>query len=168
MHTQTGKKQSHSVDLGTEFHNDIEFWRWAIDHELLTAGESLSAPCFAAIKRPAKRYYLSDASFDAIGGFRQKLIIYWRSDLPLALSVELKRKAARRETCSVTINLLELVGMMLTAWAMHELVGERPESKGDPILMRGDNFAAVTWANRCGGARDKRAGLMIRMLGRLS
>ena len=24
--------------------------------------------------------------------------------------------------------------------------------------MRGDNFAAVTWANRCGGARDKRAG----------
>ena len=34
-------------------------------------------------------------------------------------------------------------------------------------MMRGDNFAAVTWANRCGGARDKRAGLMIRMLGRL-
>ena len=29
------------------------FWRWVIDHELLTAGESLSAPCFAAIKRPA-------------------------------------------------------------------------------------------------------------------
>ena len=51
-----------------------------------------------------------------------------------------------------------------------ESVGDttyRPECKGDPILMRGDNFAAVTWANRCGGARDKRAGLMMRMLGRL-
>ena len=57
--------------------------------------------------------------------------------------------------------------MVLTAWVMHELVGYRPESKGDPILMRGDNFAAVTWANRCGRARDKRAGLMMRMLGRL-
>ena len=31
--------------------------------------------------------------------------------------------------------------------------------------MRGDNFTAVTWANRCGGARDKRAGLIMRMLG---
>ena len=62
----------------------------------------------------------------------------------------------------MTINLLELVGGVL-----HELVGDRPESKGGPILMRGDNFAAVTWANRCGGAWDKRAGLMMRMLGRL-
>ena len=43
----------------------------------------------------------------------------------------------------------------------------RPECKGGLFLMRGDNFAAVTWANRCGGARDKRSGLMMRMLGRL-
>ena len=57
--------------------------------------------------------------------------------------------------------------MVLTAWVMHALVGDRPESKGDSILMRRDNFAAATWANRCGGARDKRAGLMMRMPGRL-
>ena len=57
--------------------------------------------------------------------------------------------------------------MVLTARVMHELVGDRPECKRDPILMLGDNFAAVTWANRCGGARDKRAGPMMRMLGRL-
>ena len=164
LHTRTRKKQSHSVELAREFHDDLarEF-----HDELLTAGESLGAPCFTAIKRPAKIYYLSDASFDAIGGFCRKLRIYRRYDLPLALPAELKRKAARRETCSVTINLLELVGMVLTAWVMHELAGDRPECKGDPILMRGDNFAAVTWANRCGGARDKRAGLMMRMLGRL-
>ena len=121
----------------------------------------------ATIKRPAKLYDLSDASFGAIGGFCGKLRIYRRYDSPLALSAELKRKPARRETCSVTINLLELVGMVLTARVMHELVRDRPESKGDPILMRGDNFAAVTWANRCGGARNKRAVLMMRMLGRL-
>ena len=33
--------------------------------------------------------------------------------------------------------------------------------------MRGDNVAAVSWVSRCGGARDKRAGLLMRMLGRL-
>ena len=69
---------------------------------------------------------MSDASFDAIGGFCRKLRIYWRYDLPLALSAELKRKAARRETCGVTINFLELVRMVLTAWVMYELVGDRP------------------------------------------
>ena len=82
LRTRTGKKQSHSVELGREFHVVLDFWRWAIDHEFLTAGESLSASCFPAIKRPAKEYYLPDASFDAIGGFCRKLRIYWRYDLP--------------------------------------------------------------------------------------
>lgn len=167
LHDPHSKNKSHLVILGREFHDDLEFWRWAIEQGLLTAGESLSAPCFADVRREAKRVYLSDASFDAIGGFCEKLKVYWRYDLPLDFSAELKRKAACRETSSVTINLLELVGMVVTAWVMHDLVGDRPESKGDAILMRGDNVAAVTWSNRCGGARDKRACLMMRMLGRL-
>ena len=33
--------------------------------------------------------------------------------------------------------------------------------------MRGDNVTEVSWVSRCGGARDKRAGLLLRMLGRL-
>ena len=50
---------------------------------------------------------------------------------------------------------------------MLEPVGDRPDAEGDPIVMRGDSRAAVSWATRCGGARDKRACLLMRMLGRL-
>ena len=57
--------------------------------------------------------------------------------------------------------------MLVTAWMMLELTGDRPASVGDPIAMRGDNMAAVTLDNKCGGARDKRACLLMRMLGRL-
>ena len=57
--------------------------------------------------------------------------------------------------------------MVVTAWVMLELVGDSPESVGDPIALRGDNVAAVSWVNKCGGAKDKRACLLIRMLGRL-
>ena len=57
--------------------------------------------------------------------------------------------------------------MVVTAWVMIELVGDRPDAKGDPILMRGENKAAVSWITRCGGARDKRACLLIRILGSL-
>ena len=46
--------------------------------------------------------------------------------------------------------------MVLTAWVLHKLVGDRPEFNGGSIMMRGDN-----------GARDKRAGLMMITLGRL-
>ena len=57
--------------------------------------------------------------------------------------------------------------MVVTAWVILEVTGDRPASVGDPIAMRGDNVAAVTWVNKCGGARDKRARLLMRMLGRL-
>ena len=50
---------------------------------------------------------------------------------------------------------------------MLEPIGDRTDAEGDPILMRGDNMAAVSWVTRCGGARDKRACLLMRMLGRL-
>ena len=167
LHRKHTRNCSHVVELGREFHDDLDYFRGAIEHELLTAGESLNAPCYGVVKRQPKRLYLSDASFDAIGGFCPEKRVFWRYDLPLDFATELKQKAARRETCSVTINLLELVGMVMTAWVMHSLVGDRPKNNNDPVLMRGDNMAAVTWSNRCGGARDKRACLMMRMLGRL-
>ena len=57
--------------------------------------------------------------------------------------------------------------MVATAWVMLEPIGDRTDAEGDPILMRGDNMASVSWVTRCGGARDKRACLLMRMLGRL-
>ena len=47
------------------------------------------------------------------------------------------------------------------------MADDTPESVGDPIVMHGDNVAAVTWVNRGGGARDKIACLLMTMLGRL-
>ena len=92
---------------------------------------------------------------------------FWRYGLPKELTAELKRKVDRRETCTITINLLELLGMVVIAWVMLELVGDRANADRDPFLMRGDNTAAVSWISRRGRARDKRACLLMRMLGRL-
>ena len=100
-----------------------------------------------------------------MGGFCVERKAFWRYDLPKELTAELERKADRRETCTITIDLLELLGMVVTAWVMLELVGDRADEKGEVILMRGDNTAAVSWISRCGGARDKRACLLMRMLG---
>ncbi|CAN0511574.1 unnamed protein product, partial [Scytosiphon promiscuus] len=34
-------------------------------------------------------------------------------------------------------------------------------------LLRGENVAAVSWVNRCGGSRNGRVTLAMRLLGRL-
>ena len=77
--------------------------------------EAISAPCYTALLRPAKRPHLSDASFEAVGGYCVEEKVFWRYGLPPSLTAQLKRKAERRETCTITINLLELLGMVVTA-----------------------------------------------------
>ena len=76
--------------------------------------------------------------------------------LPTELTAERKRKADLQESCTITINLLELLGMVASAWVMHELVEDRSDAAGDPILMRGDNMATVSWVSRSGGATEKK------------
>ena len=39
---------------GREFHADLLFWKWMISHKLLQAGESLSAPCYTALKQKTR------------------------------------------------------------------------------------------------------------------
>lgn len=94
-----------------------------------------------------------------------------RHDLLNKLTARLKRKADRNETCTTTVNLLgTLLGMVVTAWVkVLEFAGDRKRitSDGDHISMCGDNVAAVSRVNRCGGAKRKRACRLMRMLIRL-
>ena len=52
--------------------------------------------------------------------------------LPKELTAELKRKADRRETCTITIKLFIVLGRVTIAWVMLELIGDRADEKGDP------------------------------------
>ena len=70
-----------------------------------------------------------------------------------------------KETSDITINLLELTGMFMTAVQM--ILKDRPVEDGQSVLMRGDNVSAVSWTNRWGGSRDRRASLIMRLMGRM-
>ena len=108
LHTnpRTKERTRSVVDLGWEFHNDIAFWKWAIDHQLVRKGQSLSAPIYDNIMRaPARRYY-SGPSFTAIGGVCPELKVYWRYSLAEALTLEFKKQSVTKQAGSVTVNLL--------------------------------------------------------------
>lgn len=63
------------------------------------------------------------------------------------------------------MNVFELLGMVMTAWALTVHAGDRREYPGQSILMRGDNMSAVHWVNKCRGAKEPRSGALMRMMG---
>ena len=69
LHDERNPRNQHSGRLGRELHADLLVLKWATNRKLLQIGEATSAPCYTALKRPAKRHYLSDASFQAVGGY---------------------------------------------------------------------------------------------------
>lgn len=55
----------------------------------------------------------------------------------------------------------------MTARIIPELTGHRSVSVVDTVAVHGDNMAAAMWVKTCGGARDRRVCLVMRILGRL-
>ena len=53
----------------------------------------------------------------------------------------------------------------MTAFVTQDILQDKPETEGDPVLLRGDNVTAVSWVNRCGGSRDKRAFISYEITG---
>ena len=154
---KTKERTRRIVDLGWDFHNDIAFWTWAIYQQLVKKGESLCAPLYDHIMRAPTRRYYSEVSFTAIGGFCPKVKVYWRYSLTESL----------KHAGPITSNHLESIGMMMSMFVRQMTENDRPEYAGDTVLLRGDNVSAMSWLNRCGGARDKRAALVLRIMGRL-
>ena len=48
----------------------------------------------------------------------------------------------------LSINVSELLGMVVTAWALTVHAGARPGYPGQSILMRRDNMSAVHWVRQ--------------------
>ena len=99
----------------------------------MSQGEYLSVPFYAHVLRRLVRHYFSDASFDAIDGYCPELPVFWRYTMDPQLSSEVKRS----KNCDITINLLELCGMIITAFVVQILLADRPTSEAESVMMEG-------------------------------
>ena len=93
--------------------------------------------------------------------------MYWRYDLNPHLTELLRNQIVTKGVDVIMINLLELCGMVMTAYVTQVISQDRPQTPGDRIMLRGDNVAAVSSINRCAASRSRRAALAMRLLGRL-
>lgn len=152
------------LTLGPEFRSDVSFWLMMIEGALGDDKRGrLEMPLYSFYLQPHCRTLWSDASGDAMGGYCLETGKYWRMDFPTDVRQRLRQHVLGRDDLS--INLLELLGMVVTAWAFTVDAGTTPEYQGQSVLMRGDNMSAVHWCNQCRGAREPRSGALMRMMG---
>ena len=157
-----------TVALTREFMADVGWWRWFVHQERWKKGERLTAPFFRFVKQEPSRRWFSDASYQAVGGFCRETGWWWRYGLSEEERSRTVRSRKRVGYGSLTINVLELFGMVWTAYVMIVMRGEVAGRGGEAVLMRGDNASAVQWVLNCkGGKDDVRAGGLMRILGAL-
>ena len=155
------------VTLGPLFHNELEFWRWFVDKRLAYRGGHFSSPMYNII-RPPKLPMFTDASKSAFGGYCLQTGHFFRHEL----SAEEKSRFCGSSKHFTgyndnSINVLELLGMLVGAWMLVVTERRRPVTAGDCVLLRGDNKPSVAWIRRCRGGKELRSGALMRMLGAL-
>lgn len=154
------------VVLGPMFHDDLEFWRWFEQRGLASLGGQLCAPMYNVVLRPPVMAVFADASKTAFGAYCVQTGCYFRRDLTCdERSRFVGASKSVSECADVSINVLELLGMVAAAWVLIVQQRHVPVSAGDCIQLRGDNEASVAWIERCRGGREPRSGALMRMLG---
>ena len=138
--------------MGPEFHADVEFWRFIVACGMRSSAGTLEAPLYSLYPQRPLCTLWSDASGDALGRYCLESGLWWRLDLDANVRARLRSCNSHRDDLS--INLLELLGMVITAWVFVVQAGSRPTYAREIILMRGDNQTAVHWVNKCKGVRS--------------
>lgn len=109
--------------------------------EVVLRWSYLGAPFYTHVElTPTRRCYLNAA----VGGFCPKLHVYWRYDLNSQLSELLRAQIVIKVEHTITIDLPECCGMVRTAYIKQVVLQDRPKTPGYPVLLRGDNVAAVS------------------------
>ena len=69
-----------------------------------------------------------------------------------------------RGSDGLSINAIELLGMVVTALAFIAIEENTPHCAGGAILMRGGSMSVVCLVNHCRGGKEPRSGVLKRLV----
>jgi hypothetical protein len=157
------------INITEAMQQDLDYWRYTVSKEV--RGNLLRVNMCTLVMRDPDLIMLSDASHMAEGGYCLQTGVYWCREHTEEEVTRLVQGVAgekvRLGDGSLHINLLELYGMIMTAYVMIVVEGMRPGPGGGTILLRGDNQAAIWWILSAGGRAEPRVGVMCRILSAL-
>ena len=92
--------------------------------------------------------------------------VYWRYDLTAQdKSRVCGSSKSVRGVGDLSIHVLELLSMVVSAFVLVPSCADRPSATGYCVMLRGDNEAAVHWVHRCRGGLELRSGALMRLVG---
>ena len=116
--SHTRAASSPRIHLGPEFQADASFWRLVVEAGLGSPAGRLSAPLYRSFLQPPTFILWSDASGDAMGGYflgpERGSGVWWRFEF--GDDVRARLRATVKDWNDLSINVLELLGMVVTAW----------------------------------------------------
>ena len=145
FHTSHSRAASYPrIQSGHEFHTDMSFSRLLVAGGLCSSTGCFSAPLYRRYSQPPAFTLWSDASGDAMGGY------FWGPSPGSVYggALDSTPRCARLRTTvkgwnDRSTNVLELLGMVVTAWIFVTQLKIGPTYARDTVLMRGDNTSAV-------------------------
>ena len=123
------------------------------------------APMNYLLERPAQCTLFSISSEIVVGGYCLETGVYWRYDLtPQEQSGFCGSRQSVHIVNDLYINVLELLGMIVSAFVCVSSSGDRPSATGNCVLLRRDNEVAVYWVRRCRSGLEPHLGALMRPL----
>lgn len=105
-------------------------------------GEKIAAPLYCLVKQPHRPDF-SNASFAAVGRLFVETLVYRRYQLSEWEVARTIRTVKEQGVDKFSINVLELMAVLITAYIKVVVSKGRLEEIGETVLMRGDNVSAV-------------------------
>ena len=94
--------------------------------------------------------------------------VYWKYNLSEEKVKKTIRSRKSGDRNGLYIEVLELMGMVMAAYAMIVIRKGRTAKERESVLRRGDSSSAVQWVINCGGReREERSGGMTMIMGML-
>ena len=112
---------------------DVGWWRWVLwSWGGGDGGERITAPSLCFVKQLPSRTWFSDASLRAIGGPCTETGVCGNFGIPEEMQKQTIR-GGQAVGDLISINLLEVMAMVMTAYVMVDMRGERPVRRGGNI-----------------------------------
>ena len=149
--------QRERLQLTPDFNAHVEFWRLLLEGALGSPVCTLHAPLYSFCSQSYPRTQWSGASGYAMRGYCLESGAWWRVDFDEGVRNRLRQKVEARDDRS--INVLELFGIVLTAWAFTNLGAGSPQHARGTVLKGGDHMPTGPWD------KNGRSGTSMRMMG---
>ena len=157
--SHTRAASSPRIHLGPEFHADASFGRLLVAGGLGSPAGRLSTPLYRSFLQPPTFTFEVRRLGRCHGGYflgpEPGSGVWWRFEFDD--DVRARLRATVGDWNDLSINVLELLGMVVTAWIFITQSEARPSYARDAILMRGHNMSAVQWVSNAerGGNPDQ-------------